>query len=427
MMRAMRESGVEWLGDVPDTWAVEPIGRWFRERKSTVSDTDFRPLSVTMQGILPQLENVAKTDNNANRKLVRKGDFAINSRSDRKGSAGVSDLDGSVSVITTVLEPRGLDPRFTHRLLRSRPFQEEFYRWGHGIVDDLWSTKWSDMKSIKIPVPPMSEQRAIADFLDRETAQIDAFIAKNEELITLLTERRAAAIGVAVVSGLDNRCHTKPVENGWLTRVPVDWDIAPIKSIASVTLGKMLQENQATAADARMPYLRAASVQPGGVVELGTTKEMWFSPREQRLLTLRRGDVVVVEGGVGGYGRAAFISEDLPGIGFQNSIVRIRPGSDVDGRYLAYVMLHLRDIGYIEMVASVASMPHFTAEKVAATRLPLPPRREQMAIADYLDALEKTTRGAIEAADRAIGLARERRAALISAAVTGKIDVGVSA
>ena len=123
MDRSTPLSSEAWIGVVPEEWSVEPLGRWFRERKTTVSDVDFAPLSVTMQGIVPQLDNVAKTDNNANRKLVLKGDFAINSRSDRKGSAGVSGLDGSVSVITTVLQPRGLNARFTHHLLRSRPFQ----------------------------------------------------------------------------------------------------------------------------------------------------------------------------------------------------------------------------------------------------------------------------------------------------------------
>lgn len=427
MRASTNQSGEAWIGVVPERWSVEPLGRWFRERKATVSDADFAPLSVTMQGIVPQLENVAKTDNNANRKLVRKGDFAINSRSDRKGSAGVSGLDGSVSVITTVLQPRGLNPRFTHHLLRSRPFQEEFYRWGHGIVDDLWSTKWSDMKSIKIPVPPEPEQRAIADYLDRETAQIDAFIAKNEELIALLTERRTAAIGQAVTVGLGPMSGATAIEKGWLANIPIGWRFAPIKTIGKVSLGKMLQEKPSSESDVALRYLRAASVQPNGRLDLATMKEMWFTPKEKQTLRLVRGDVVIVEGGVGGYGRAAFIPEDLIDVGFQNSIVRVRPNSSADGRFLTYVLLHLRTIGYIEMVASVASMPHFTAEKVAATRIPLPSLDQQVAIAGYLDGVTKSIDKAIEVAGTAMRLAGERRAALISAAVTGKIDVGVAA
>lgn len=167
-----------WLGDVPAHWKLLRLGTLFTERKTTVSAEKYLPLSVTKNGILPQLETAAKTDNPENRKLVLAGDFVINSRSDRKGSAGVSDHSGSVSLISTVLEPRGIEPRFIHHLLRCEAFQEEYYRFGSGIVADLWSTRYSAMKQIRLAVPPREEQRAIATFLDRETAKIDALIAK---------------------------------------------------------------------------------------------------------------------------------------------------------------------------------------------------------------------------------------------------------
>ncbi|MGR3197658.1 MAG: hypothetical protein ACU0DM_02835, partial [Paracoccus sp. (in: a-proteobacteria)] len=119
----------------PIGWRLYRLGQLFEERKEKVSDKDFPPLSVTMQGIVPQLETAAKTDDGDNRKLVRTSDYVINSRSDRKGSGGISDYDGSVSLISIVLKPtKAIHPRFAHHLLRSPAFQEEFYRWGHGIV-----------------------------------------------------------------------------------------------------------------------------------------------------------------------------------------------------------------------------------------------------------------------------------------------------
>src|SRR5690606_10791372 len=109
------ESGHQWLGRVPAHWRVSPLGVHFNERSETVSDEDYVPLSVTKDGVVPQMANVAKTDNGGNRKLVRAGDFAINSRSDRKGSAGLSALDGSTSVVYTILTPRpSIDGRFVH-------------------------------------------------------------------------------------------------------------------------------------------------------------------------------------------------------------------------------------------------------------------------------------------------------------------------
>ena len=195
-----RASGQQWIGSIPTTWDLVRLGSCFRERKTPVSDRDFAPLSVTKAGVVPQLETAAKTDNHDARKLVRKNDFVINSRSDRKGSAGVSPSDGSVSLISIVLEPGEISPRYAHYLLRCEAFQEEFYRFGTGIVADLWSTRYAAMKQITMPLPPSEQQSVIVDFLDRETAKIDALIAKQEQLIAALQEDRIATITHAVTN-----------------------------------------------------------------------------------------------------------------------------------------------------------------------------------------------------------------------------------
>jgi type I restriction enzyme S subunit len=199
-----KDSGVAWLGEVPEHWEVKRLGCFFKERREKVSDAEFEPLSVTKNGVVLQLETAAKTNDNDNRKLVRKGDFVINSRSDRKGSSGVANRDGSVSLINTVLCPcPKMFIAFIHHLLRSVSFQEEYYRYGKGIVADLWSTNYSEMQSILLAVPPFFEQTAIATFLDREAAKIDALIAEQEKLIELLKEKRQAVISHAVTKGLN--------------------------------------------------------------------------------------------------------------------------------------------------------------------------------------------------------------------------------
>ena len=105
-MREIKNSKQKWLGDIPENWELSTINSLYSLRNEKVSDRDYPPLSVTMKGIVPQLETAAKTDAHDDRKLVKKGDFAINSRSDRRGSCGISDYDGSVSLINTILEPR---------------------------------------------------------------------------------------------------------------------------------------------------------------------------------------------------------------------------------------------------------------------------------------------------------------------------------
>ena len=183
----MKDSGIPWVGEIPEYWKVGRIGGLYELRNQKVSDKDFMPLSVTMKGILPQLETAAKTNDGDNRKLVRVGDFAINSRSDRRGSCGISDYDGSVSLINTILKPRNrMNAKYYNWLFHTPMFADEFYKWGHGIVDDLWTTNWSEMKRISIPLPPLDEQQEIADYLDNKCAEIEQIIADKKSQIETL-------------------------------------------------------------------------------------------------------------------------------------------------------------------------------------------------------------------------------------------------
>lgn len=199
-----KDSGVEWLGAVPAEWRLTKIGQVYDPRNKKVSDVDFEPLSVTMRGIVPQLRNAAKTDAHDDRKLVMKGDFVINSRSDRRGSCGIAKQNGSVSLINTVLIPRdSMEPRFYDWLFHTSLFADEFYKNGHGIVDDLWTTKWAEMKGITIVEPPIEEQIRIADYLDERCAAIDEAIARQEQLIERLGEYRKSIIHHAVTGKID--------------------------------------------------------------------------------------------------------------------------------------------------------------------------------------------------------------------------------
>lgn len=169
----LKDSGIKWIGNIPQHWEVEKINSHFKERRNKVSDKDYQPLSVAKIGVVPQLETAAKTDNGDNRKLVLQGDFVVNSRSDRKGSCGVSQYDGSVSLINIVLQNTDMNSGYVHHLFRSNNYIEEFYRNGRGIVADLWTTRYSEMKNIFIPIPPIKEQQAIVDYINTKTAKID--------------------------------------------------------------------------------------------------------------------------------------------------------------------------------------------------------------------------------------------------------------
>ncbi len=190
-----KDSGVEWIGQIPEHWETRRISQLYTERRTKVSDKDFPPLSVTMKGIVPQLETAAKSDAHDDRKLVLKGDFAINSRSDRRGSCGISNFDGSVSLINTVLTPlENMNPVYYNWLFHTSIFADEFYKNGHGIVDDLWTTSWQEMKRISIPLPPLAEQSAIADYLDSKCAKIDSAISSKRLQLEKLEEYKKSLI-----------------------------------------------------------------------------------------------------------------------------------------------------------------------------------------------------------------------------------------
>ena len=189
-----------WLKEIPEHWDIKKIRNYFTERKCKVSDKDYPALSVSKHGVVPQLETACKTDYGDNRKLVKEGDFVINSRSDRKGSSGISPADGSVSLINIVLEPRFINRIFINYLFKSNLFIEEFYRNGRGIVADLWTTRYQEMRNISFPIPPKDEQEKIVAYLDERIAKIDKAISAIQQKIDLMKEYKSSLIS-SVVTG----------------------------------------------------------------------------------------------------------------------------------------------------------------------------------------------------------------------------------
>lgn len=235
-MPEMKDSGIEWIGEIPTEWKISRIGSIYSVRNQKVSDRDYMPLSVTKNGIVPQLENAAKTNAHDDRKLVKKGDFAINSRSDRRGSCGISNYNGSVSLINTVLSPLDtMSPKYYDWLFHTPLFADEFYAHGHGIVDDLWTTTWNEMKNISIPVPSIEKQNEIASFLDTKCSEIDALRTDIEEQIRLLEEYKKSVITEAVTKGLDPEVEIESTDHPFITYKPKHWSF--------IKVGYLFKEN----------------------------------------------------------------------------------------------------------------------------------------------------------------------------------------
>lgn len=348
-----------------------------------------------MNGIVPQLDTVAKTDDGDNRKLVRAGDYVINSRSDRKGSGGISEYDGSVSLIGIILKPKGIFPRFAHHLLRSQVFQEEFYRWGHGIVGDLWTTRFADTKNIYCFLPNPATQKAIAAFLDRETSRIDELIAKKQRQLELLQEKRTVLISHVVTKGLDPDVRMKDSGVEWLGEIPEHWEVARFKYALWLQRGHDLP----TAEFCEGEYPVCGSNGCIGYHSLFTT----------------RGPGVTV-GRSGSVGEINYIDTDYWA---HNTALYVKEFRQLIPRY-SYYLLKSLDVKYLSEGTAVGTL---NRNYIHELRIPVPTIAQQQSIAAFLDQETSRIDELIAKVSKSIDLLREYRVALISAAVTGKIDV----
>ncbi|WP_270807415.1 hypothetical protein [Aeromonas sp. QDB25] len=359
-----KDSGVEWLDTVPSHWDAKRLGQFLFERREKVSDKDYAALSVTKNGILPQLDTAAKSDAGDNRKLVKAGDFVINSRSDRKGSSGISERDGSVSLISIVMEPKGINHRYIHHLLRSYPFQEEFYRWGKGIVADLWSTNYSEMKNIILPIPTDTEQRTIAAFLDYETARIDRLIAQQQRLIELLKEKRQAVISHAVTKGLNPDVPMKDSGVEWLGQVPKHWVVCKIKNLAAViSKGTTPSTIGAEFIDEGVRFLKAENIGKSNIVSIDP--EFFISEDVDRQISrsqLKENDVLVIIAGAT-TGLASVLQKELLPANTNQAVSFIRLFEPLHSKWVLHWLSTTPVQKTIWMGAVQAAQPNLSMER----------------------------------------------------------------
>lgn len=421
-MREMKDSGVAWIGEIPEEWEISLINTLYTVRNTKVSDVDYQPLSVTMKGIVPQLSTAAKTNAHDDRKLVKKGDFAINSRSDRRGSCGISDYDGSVSLINTVLSPRNeMNPIYYSWLFHSSEFADEFYRWGHGIVDDLWTTRWQEMRNISIPVPPLSIQHQIAAYLDQKCTQIDALIANQQKQIERLKAYKQSLITETVTKGLNPDVPMKDSGVEWIGEIPKDSKVTRAGHIYSIVLGKMLSPSPKQNSDTLEYYLCAANVHFTGI-SYEPLKQMWFSEIEKQLYAVQCGDLLVVEGGAGA-GGAAIVEESLNNYYIQNSIMIARPKGDVSNKWLYYSLYSLVKHNYIDFVCNKATIPHFTKDKLSKVPIIIVKKEKETEIINYLDQKCTQIDNLIAIKQQKIEKLQQYKKSVIYEYVTGKKEV----
>lgn len=377
----MKDSGADWIGKIPATWDISKIGTLYTQRNERVSDRDYPPLSVTMKGILPQLATAAKTDDGDNRKLVRVGDFAINSRSDRRGSCGISPYDGSVSLINTILIPRKkMHPGYYDWLFHTTLFADEFYKWGHGIVDDLWTTRWQEMKRILVPVPPYETQSTIAAYLDTQCAKIDEIIAQAKASIEDYKQWKASIIYEAVTKGLDPNVEMKDSGITWIGKIPAHWDYQKVfrcfNVIGSGTTPKSLDDDYYSG---EIPWLQSGDINGWYVEE--TSKHITTEALNTfSALKIYEAPFIAVAMYGASIANTSIVSLDA--CTNQACCVLSEPAEKIEFEYIFYAILASKE--ELLLSARGGTQPNISQEIIRQLKLPIPPPKEQQRIITYL-------------------------------------------
>ena len=430
MSSAMKDSGIPWIGEIPEDWGTNNIGNLYSNRNEKVSDTDFEPLSVTKLGIVPQLDTAAKTNDGDNRKLVKTGDFVINSRSDRRGSCGISTMDGSVSLINTVLSPRGqMNPVFYNWLFHTESFADEFYKWGHGIVDDLWTTRWQEMKRISIIVPPLSEQQEIAGYLDRKCSGIDEMIALEEKIIGELKAYRQSVITEAVTKGLNPDVPMKDSGIEWIRKIPEGWNVSRLKSIGYLyggLSGKSGEDFKINDGDEYAFFIPFTNIWNNLYVDKENLHKVKTMPIEKQN-QVQYGDILFL-----------MSSEDYEGVGktallnFHTQVLYLNTfckglriiNLNVCSRYINYLLTSSPFRSIIMNMANGFIRINLRADKLGTCPILMPSLKEQENIADYLDRKCSEIDSLIRIKLSKIDSLKEYRKSVIYEYVTGKKTVG---
>lgn len=340
-------------------------------------------------------------DDLASYQLVEPGDLVLNKMKTWQGALGISGYRGIVSPAYFVYKSRNSESsEFLHYALRSRYYVTQYASFSKGVRPSQWDLQPEYLSMMRVLLPPLSTQQSIVKFLAQEIGEIDAMLAMLDDLNEALNSRRASVVERETIA-----------RSGSLTR---------LKFCADISLGKTFQGVRKSDHETLVNYVRAASIQPS-CLELDDQR-MWMTREEQRKYDLKKGDVLVVEGGAG-FGRSVHLAQDMPGWGFQNHVIRARPDQHHDGRFLNYCVKGHYSSGLIGLLADGATIPGLSSDK--AKNLPIPDMslEEQQRIADHLDEVTGRIDAMLATIDQLKALLVERRAALITDVVTGRKKV----
>ncbi|MEO9091113.1 MAG: restriction endonuclease subunit S [Rhodanobacter sp.] len=427
-----KDSGVAWLGEVPAQWEIAPLKRLFDIVGGSTPKSEsgefwggdivwVSPADLSKLDTLKIVDSARKITNeglaSCGTTLVPPGSLVLSTRAPI-GSLAIADVELCTNQGCKSLVPKGASKSgfYAYMLLAST---EQLNLRGKGTT--FLELSADELGAFRVVRPEEKEQSAIAAFLDRENRKIDALIAEQERLLTLLAEKRQATISHAVTHGISPSFPMKDSGVPWLGEVAAHWDVRTISSLSTKITNGFVGPTRDILVDEGVRYLQSLHVKRN-VIRFDCpyyVRQDWSEAHAKSIL--ETGDVLIVQ--TGDIGQAAVVTDEFAGCNC-HALIIVAPVRDaIDGRWLSWVLNS--DYGFHSLLSiqTGALHPHLNCGNVKTLFVPLPPMDEQLEIVAYIRERLSTFDELSSEAERAIELLKERRNALIAAAVTGKIDV----
>lgn len=412
----LKESGIPWLGKIPEHWEMTIIRSCFDESDVRCKLENYPLLSVTQeQGIVSQ-ENITtkkdvSNDDKGNYKIVPIGGIAYNKMRMWQGAVGLNEIqEGIVSPAYVVVIPKQhIFSKFALYLFKTPNMIEEFGKYSYGLCSDMNSLRYEDFQNISIPLPPLEEQKAIADFLDKKTHQIEEFITKKQKLIALLEEKKQTLINQCVTQGLDSSTSLKDSGVEWLGKIPTHWEMTKIKHFCEINP----QTNQEI--PNHFTYIDLESVTKGVLWKKQVISKEQAPSRAQRIL--QKKDILFQL--VRPYQKNNYLFDEDGDYVASTGYAQVRTREYA--KFIYYAFLEDSLIQRIALKCTGSNYPAITSSDFGDLKIPLPPLEEQKAIAEYLDTQIEKIDLAICKIKSQINLIKEYKTTLISEAVCGRV------
>lgn len=417
-----------WLGARAKRWLEAPLFSLITRRSQKGQPerpllSVYRDYGVILKSDRDDNHNKPGSDL-AEYRVVEPGDLVLNKMKTWQGSLGVSDLRGIVSPAYIVCRVTGpVEGRFLHHQLRSYPWIQHYASCSYGVRPDQWDLHFEDLRRTPVFLPQREEQRRVADHLDRKTAAIDDLIRKKERLIELLQEKRQALITQTVTKGLDPTVPMKDSGIGWLGQIPSGWQVKRLKHLSPQLSGRLVVSPDRFFADEGVPVVFGNNIHPGAIT--GNLRRITAEADEHHArCRVRAGDLLTVR--VGDPGTTAVVPEWLDGCHFASAML-IRKHRRFLSAWLCHVMNSDIIQRQIDLVNYGAAQKQFNISDAVNFFVPTPPIDKQEQLARFLDEQAKTLFLQVERIEKSLVLLREYRQALITAAVTGQLDIPAEA